>query len=481
MRVDRSTLSSTCRVVAALGFALVTSVASAAATIVITNVNAPGVGFNDTTAAAPVGGNPGTTLGQQRLNAFTYAANIWGQTLTSNATINIQAQFSALACTATSAILGSAGATQIFRDFTGAPVAGHWYSYALANKLFGGEIYTGIPQISANFNSNLGLNASCLPGSPFYLGLDSNHGTAIDLVAVLLHELGHGLGFQTFTSGLSGAYQGGYPSIWDKYLVDNTTNKAWDTMTVAERAASGINTQHLVWTGAGVTAFVPSVLQLGTPQVRITAPASAITSYSVGTASFGPALSSPGVSSEVIQLVDQADGKTGLICDATISPANAVAIAGKIALIDRGVCGFAVKTKTLQDYGAVGVIIADNAAGSPPPGLGGSDPTVTIPAVRITLADGIALKNALAKRTRTRTAGVMGTLGVNNAVYAGADASNRALMYTPNPYVSGSSVSHFDTSAFRNLLMEPNINADLTQNVKPPFDLTFTLLQDIGW
>jgi hypothetical protein len=30
-----------------------------------------------------VGGNPGTTLGAQRLAAFTYAANIWGNTLTS--------------------------------------------------------------------------------------------------------------------------------------------------------------------------------------------------------------------------------------------------------------------------------------------------------------------------------------------------------------------------------------------------------------
>src|SRR5215510_9497878 len=55
----------------------------AAATIVIQNGNAAGVGFNDPTPAAPVGGNPGTTLGQQRLNAFQFAANIWGSTLTS--------------------------------------------------------------------------------------------------------------------------------------------------------------------------------------------------------------------------------------------------------------------------------------------------------------------------------------------------------------------------------------------------------------
>ena len=78
----------------AWGFAGLVSNAQAAATIVITNINAPGEGFNDATPAAPVGNNTGTTLGEQRLIAFTYAANVWGATLTSNVTINIQAQFS---------------------------------------------------------------------------------------------------------------------------------------------------------------------------------------------------------------------------------------------------------------------------------------------------------------------------------------------------------------------------------------------------
>src|SRR4051812_19815034 len=76
--------------------------AHAAATIIINNINGPGVGFNDTTVTAPVGGNAGTTLGEQRLIAFTYAANLWGATLTSNVPIVINAQFSALTCTATS-------------------------------------------------------------------------------------------------------------------------------------------------------------------------------------------------------------------------------------------------------------------------------------------------------------------------------------------------------------------------------------------
>src|SRR5450631_4522631 len=111
-----------------------------AATIVIQNNDAAGVGFNDTTVVAPVGGNTGTTLGQQRLNAFQAAADKWGSTLTSTVTIVIKAQWTALSCNATSAVLGSAGALEVFRDFSGVPVAGRWYPKALGNKLFGADL-----------------------------------------------------------------------------------------------------------------------------------------------------------------------------------------------------------------------------------------------------------------------------------------------------------------------------------------------------
>ena len=97
------------------------SLVHAAATITIVNGDPAGVGFNDATVVAPVGGNTGTTLGQQRLNAFQAAANKWGATLTAVPTIRVLATWEALTCTATSAVLGSAGATEVFRDFTGAP------------------------------------------------------------------------------------------------------------------------------------------------------------------------------------------------------------------------------------------------------------------------------------------------------------------------------------------------------------------------
>jgi len=51
------------------------------------------------------------------------------------------------------------------------------------------------------------------------------------------------------------------------------------------------------------------------------------------------------------------------------------------------------------------------------------------------------------------------------------------LMYAPSPYASGSSVSHWDTSASPNLLMEPSINADLDHTL----DATLELFRDIGW
>jgi hypothetical protein len=149
---------------------------------------------------------------------------------------------------------------------------------------------------------------------------------------------------------------------------------------------------------------------------------------------------------------------------------NTAEMAGKIAIVDRGTCTFAAKVKNCQNAGAVAVIVADNAAGSPPAGLGGTDATITIPSVRVTQADGATLKAAIA-------GGLNVTLTNDNALLAGADAQGRVMLYTPNPFVSGSSLSHWDVSAMPNLLMEPNINSELTSSV----DLTRYVFEDIGW
>lgn len=210
------------------------SSAFGAATIVIQNNDPAGVGFNDPTAVAPVGGNTGTTLGQQRLNAFQSAANTWGATLTSSVTIIVRAQWTALSCTTNSAVLGSAGALAVDRDFPGVPFAGTWYGIALASKIRGIDDDPANPDINANFNVNLG-QPGCLTGTFFYLGLDNNHGSNIDLVTVLEHEFAHGLGFQTFTTASTGVFFSGFPSIYDRFLIDGTTGKSWLQMSNAEQ------------------------------------------------------------------------------------------------------------------------------------------------------------------------------------------------------------------------------------------------------
>ena len=288
------------------------SPAPAAATIVIVNGNAAGVGFNDPTPVTPVGGNPGTTLGAQRLNAFQAAASIWGANLNSSVPITVLATMEPLSCTASSAVLGSAGPTEVW-DSPGFPFPDTWYHFALANKLAGTDLDPTTPQIRARFNSNLG-QAGCLTGFPFYLGLDNNHGTDIDLVTVLLHEFGHGLGFSNVTSGTTGAFLGGppyLPAAWDHFLLDTTTNKLWLDMTDAERAASALNSRKLVWTGANVTSSVPVVLAAGVPVLTVTAPGSIAGSYEVGTAAFGPLLTSPGLTGELMPVVDTSGAGPG--------------------------------------------------------------------------------------------------------------------------------------------------------------------------
>jgi hypothetical protein len=451
--------------------ALVPSAAFAAADIFIVNDDGPNEGFNDPTPVAPVGGNPGTTLGQQRLNAFQFAADIWGSLLDSDAPIYILSSFDPLPCSATGATLGAAGALEVWADTPGVEVEGVWYHVALANKLAGEDLSPDPfgEDIIAFFNTDLD-NPVCLGATGWYYGLDNNHGTNIDLVTVLLHEFGHGLGFANFANETAGTLLAGRADIYTVYTRDNTTGKHWSEMTDAERQASAVNTNKVVWDGVHTTAAVPSTLDLGTPQINVLFPLG-IGSIRIGQAAFGPPLTFPGVLDFVVQALDPADAAGPLTTDACSPLTNAAAVAGKIALVDRGTCGFTVKARNAQDAGAVAVIVADNVVSTPPLALGGVDPLVTIPAVRISLADGNRLKTALAGGS------VFVSLGIDKTQFAGADRFFRALLYAPNPVIQGSSISHFDTIATPNLLMEPAISPDLPHGV----DLTLQQMTDIGW
>lgn len=450
--------------VMALGAA---SLASAQGHIRIFNNNVPGVGFNDPTPAAPVGGNPGTTLGQQRVNVFLHAAEIWERKLNPRTDIDVVAQFTPLGPN----VLGSAGAIQVFRDFPGAELANTWYPVALANHMAGTDLAPcGVPlsitcfDISANFATTFN----------FYMGFDHNEGPGQqDLLAVILHELGHGLGFANFVNETAGTLLAGFKDVYSQYTLDVDKNLVWNQMTDLERRESAVNVRKVSWNGLHVNAAVPGVLGRGEPSVLVLS-ASPVQALAVGDASFGAPLTENGIAGDVVLALDAADAAGPLATDGCSPITNDVA--GKIALMDRGTCGFIVKVKNAQNAGAIAALIADNVVSLPPAGLGGVDPTIVITSVRISLPDADAMKASLATGTVTVR------MGIDTSVRAGTDRVRGLMMLAAfNPVIGGSSISHFESIASPNQLMEPAINSDLTSAVDTPRDLTTKLLTDIGW
>lgn len=139
------------------------------------------------------------------------------------------------------------------------------------------------------------------------------------------------------------------------------------------------------------------------PAVTINSPAAIAGLYAAGGASFGPSVYN--VTADVV-LVDDGAGTSTDACDALVNGAD---IAGNIALLDRGLCAFTIKVKNAQNAGAVGVIVADNLAG-PAVGMSGSDPTIIIPSLRVTLASGNTIRSELGDGVNaTLTGGAVGS------------------------------------------------------------------------
>src|SRR5690606_3647181 len=284
----------------ALAAATFASGAASAATIIPVNMNAPGIGLNDPTPATPVGGNPGTTVGEQRRIAYQFAADLWGAVLESDAVIRVQAQFTALNCSASSAVLGSAGTRQVFANFANAPLAETWYGGALANAIAGSDLAPAEDEITSNFNSNLG-QPNCLAGSFWYYGLDGNTPAGqVNFLDVGMHEIGHGLNFQGFYTLNTGAPFSGRPDVYSSFVYDNNTDKTWVEMTNAEHMAATTG-GGLAWTGDHVLDQVPLVLS---PMVELTAGGTVSGTFQYGTAQFGAAATPENFSGELVLVND---------------------------------------------------------------------------------------------------------------------------------------------------------------------------------
>jgi hypothetical protein len=326
---------------------------SLAANMVLNNVDVPGVGFNDPTPAAPVGGNAGTTVGEQRLIAYRRALDLWGATLSSNVTVVVQGSFAGLNCTPTGGTLAQAGAIQIFADFPGAPLAGHWYHVALANALSGQDLAPGpldpgplappfADDIVANFNGNVGM-PNCIAGPGWYYGLDNNAPAGqIDFLDTFMHEVSHGLGFSNFANESTGTTPLGLPDVYMANTLDLTFGELWNTTVFGPQTPlfiqiSAVNTGNAVWAGPNVTANAPWVL--GPYQgIRLTGTINQELVF--GTAAFGPAPTQANFGGPIVVGDDGAGASSTDGCEPIV--AN---VAGKIAFMDRGTCGFTVKAK----------------------------------------------------------------------------------------------------------------------------------------
>lgn len=141
----------------------------------------------------------------------------------------------------------------------------------------------------------------------------------------------------------------------------------------------GINgsMQMYLWSGAQDIALI------------INSPASIADTLPTGGASFGVQYAPMPVSGKLVAALDSTSLPT-LVCSAIINPS---AVAGNIALVDRGDCTFVEKARTAQAAGAIGIVICnyDNATVV----LGGSGDDITIPAISISSSNCARIREKL--------------------------------------------------------------------------------------
>jgi len=149
--------------------------------------------------------------------AFQYAVNIWASLVTSPVPIRVNADWTALG----PGVLGQAGPGTLTANWGSQPVNNTWYPIAVARKIAGTtNIFPEVPDVSASFSSVF---------TNWYFGTDGQPPAGkFDFVSVVMHELGHGLGFVGSGTVNGGVGQLGYsagpagvlPVIYDRTVVN---------------------------------------------------------------------------------------------------------------------------------------------------------------------------------------------------------------------------------------------------------------------
>lgn len=169
--------------------------------------------------------------------SFQTAIDIWASIINTSVPIRIEARWTTLG----SGVLGSAGYTYAYANFKGAQKLDVYYPVAIAEKITGRELNDGEADIIANFNSSFDwhYDPSTTPASGKY-----------DLTTVVLHEIGHGLGFSGTMTVSSG--KGSYglsgtdiPVIYDIPIENGSGANVIEGNFTAEDLASIFTSQNL--------------------------------------------------------------------------------------------------------------------------------------------------------------------------------------------------------------------------------------------
>jgi len=185
--------------------------------------------------------------------AFEYAVDIWESLITSPLPIVVDAQFGPL----NPGILGGAGPTTIYRDFPNAPQPNTWFPVATANKLANTDLNPSAADIQATFSS-------AYPN--WYFGTGSTTpADKINFSTVVLHELGHGLGFFgsmrvdngsgnnecTGIAGIGCYGYDGFPAIYDRYTENGAGTALLNFSNYSSALASQLTSNSVFFDGPG--------------------------------------------------------------------------------------------------------------------------------------------------------------------------------------------------------------------------------------
>lgn len=168
---------------------------------------------------------------EEAKEAFKYATELWGSHLNSDIPIAVEANWVAQG----SNTLGSARPTSVVTLNGPGIIENTFYPIAQASALIGSDV-----KDNANVNFDIEVNISC-ERNDWYFGTDANTPSGrFDLVTVLIHEIGHGIGFVGTVSANNNSQsadwgltpqgsQTALPIIYDHFAIEGNFDQIIDT------------------------------------------------------------------------------------------------------------------------------------------------------------------------------------------------------------------------------------------------------------